>query len=171
MAGRGPDCARRVARKGLRRERRWDWTCKYLDRFDLYSLGGGGEEGGRDVSVLLLTCNIPPSLVSKVQESGSREIAFRKGRRGWAVAISGFKGELTNIPKPRRSCQKRESFIFYLNIWKLKLKLALCDSHFCEILHQTSFIMFEIVTFKGAVFSSIVPALSLIHISEPTRPY
>ena len=28
MVGRGPACARSVARKGLRMERRWDCTCK-----------------------------------------------------------------------------------------------------------------------------------------------
>ena len=80
IVGRCPACARRLARKGLRRERRWD--CTWLVDWNRF---GNKYETQHKVRVdskfegeiCVATSTLPPSNVTNVQEGGSFDIAFR----------------------------------------------------------------------------------------------
>ena len=79
IVGRCPACARRLARKGLRRERRWDCTLLV----DLVTTKYGKtpnkvrEDTKSEGEICVATSTLPPSNVSNVQEGGSFDIAFR----------------------------------------------------------------------------------------------
>ena len=82
IVGRCPACARRLARKGLRRERRWDCTCLVdWNRINNNEEGEDPKQTREDAKakgeICVGTSTLPPSMVSKVQEAGSFDIAFR----------------------------------------------------------------------------------------------
>ena len=81
IVGRCPACARRLARKGLRRERRWD--CTWWIEIELTTTkkektqNKAREYAKAKGEICVGTSTLPPSMVSKVQEAGSFDIAFR----------------------------------------------------------------------------------------------
>ena len=81
IVGRCPACARRLATKGLRRERRWDCTW-WIGTESTTTKKEKTQNKARECAkakgeISVATSTLPPSMVSKIQEAGSFDIAFR----------------------------------------------------------------------------------------------